>query len=359
MLLNLKRKGKMPKIPTAILGATGIVGQRFIQLLQDHPWFETTALVGSDRSAGRTYREACNWVLEGDPPDEILDRIVQPLKPDLPARLVFSALPSSVAREAEPGFAEAGYVVCSNASAFRQDPDVPVIIPEVNGDHIKMVEWQAAKRGWKGLIVTSPNCTTTGTVMPLKPLDQAFGITQVLATSIQAVSGAGYPGLAFIDMADNLVPYINGEEEKIESESLLLLGRLSGEARLPAQFQISAQANRGPISHGHTVCLSIGFENKPSPEAAIDVLRNYRGPEIAWNLSSAPPRPIIVREEPDRPQPRRDRDTQNGMVATVGRVRACPVLDLKLVSVIHNAIRGAAGGSVLNAELLVAGGYLA
>ncbi len=349
----------MSKIPVAILGATGIVGQRFIQLLQDHPWFEITSLVGSDRSAGMTYREACNWVLEGDPPEAVLDQIVQPLKPDLPARLCFSALPSRVAREIEPALAEAGQIVCSNASAFRQDPDVPLIIPEVNGDHIKMVEWQGAKRGWKGLLVTSPNCTTTGAVMPLKPLDEAFKITRALATSFQAVSGAGYPGLSFMDMSDNLVPYIKGEEEKIESESQLLLGHLSGNERVPAKLQISAQANRGPILYGHTVCLSIEFERKPSPEAAIEVLRNYRGPEIAWDLPSAPPRPIIVRDEPDRPQPRRDRDTQDGMVCTVGRVRECPVFDIKLVSVIHNAIRGAAGGALLNAELLVAGGYLA
>jgi aspartate-semialdehyde dehydrogenase len=348
----------MNKIPVAILGATGIVGQRFVQLLQDHPWFETAALVASDRSAGRTYREACNWALEGDPPEEVLDQVVQPLDAGLSARLVFSALPASIAREVEPTLAEAGYVVCSNASAFRQDPDVPVIIPEVNGDHIKMVEWQAAKRGWKGLIVTSPNCTTTCAVMPLKPLDQAFGITRVLATSFQAVSGAGYPGLAYIDISDNLIPYISGEEEKIESESLLLLGRISEGERIPAGLQISAQANRSPVRYGHTVCLSIEFEKKPSPEAAVEVLRAYRGPEIARELPSAPPRPIIVRDEPDRPQPRRDRDTQKGMVATVGRVRECPVFDLKLVSVIHNAIRGAAGGAVLNAELLVAGGYL-
>lgn len=348
----------MSKIPVAILGATGIVGQRFIQLLQDHPWFEITALVGSDRSAGRTYREACNWLLEGDPPEDVLDRIILPLKPDLPARLVFSALPASVAREAEPALAAVGAIVCSNASAFRQDPDVPVIIPEVNGDHIKMVEWQAEKRGWKGLIVTSPNCTTTGAVMPLKPMDQAFTITRVLATSFQAVSGAGYPGLPFLDMADNLVPYIKGEEEKIENESLLLLGWLSGKGRVPANMQISAQANRGPITYGHTVCLSIELETKPTPEEAISVLRDYQGPEIARNLPSAPSKPIIVRDEPNRPQPRRDRDTQNGMVCTVGRIRACPVLDIKLVSVIHNAIRGAAGGSILNAELLVAGGYL-
>jgi aspartate-semialdehyde dehydrogenase len=348
----------MSKIPVAILGATGIVGQRFVQLLQNHPWFEITTLVASERSAGRPYREACNWVLEGDPPVEMLDKIIQPLSTDLPAQLVFSALPSPIARDIEPQLAEAGFAVCSNASAFRQDPDVPVIIPEVNGDHIKMVEWQAERRGWKGFIVTSPNCTTTGTVMPLKPLDEAFNITRFFATSIQAVSGAGYPGLAFIDMADNVIPYIKGEEEKIESESLLLLGRVTDQERIPARIKVSAQANRGAVQHGHTVCLSIEFENKPTVNEAIEVLKNYRGPEIAWDLPSAPPRPIIVRTEPDRPQPRRDRDTRNGMVATVGRVRPCPIFDLKLVSVIHNAIRGAAGGSVLNAELLVSGGYL-
>ena len=194
--------------------------------------------------------------------------------------------------------------------------------------------------------------------MPLKPLDEAFNITRFFATSIQAVSGAGYPGLAFIDMADNVIPYIKGEEEKIESESLLLLGRVTDQERIPARIKVSAQANRGAVQHGHTVCLSIEFENKPTVNEAIEVLKNYRGPEIAWDLPSAPPRPIIVRTEPDRPQPRRDRDTRNGMVATVGRVRPCPIFDLKLVSVIHNAIRGAAGGSVLNAELLVSGGYL-
>lgn len=348
----------MNKIPIAIFGATGIVGQRFIQLLQGHPWFEISALVASDRSAGRTYREACNWVLEGDPPESVLDQVVQPLNSDPQAKLVFSALPSSIAREVEPTLAEAGYIVCSNASAFRQDPDVPVIIPEVNAEHIEMVEGQAAKRGWKGRIVTSPNCTTTCVVMPLKPLDEAFKVTRVHATSFQAVSGAGYPGLPFIDMTDNLIPYIKGEEEKMEQESLLLLGRMTEGKRVSAELQISAQANRGPVRYGHTVCLSVEFERKPTPKEAVDVLRSYRGPVIARDLPSAPPRPIIVRDEPDRPQPRRDRDTQGGMVATVGRVRECSVFDLKLVSVIHNAIRGAAGGAVLNAELLVAGGYL-
>jgi aspartate-semialdehyde dehydrogenase len=348
----------MKKIPVGILGATGIVGQRFVQLLQNHPWFEITALVASNPKVGRAYRDSCNWVLEGDPPESVLDQTIQPLEPNLPARLVFSALPSPIAREVEPRFAEAGYAVCSNASAYRRDPDIPLVIPEVNGDHIKMVEWQAERRGWKGFIVTSPNCTTTGVVMPLKPLDQAFGITRFFATSFQAVSGAGYPGMAFIDMSDNLIPFIRGEEEKIEKESLLLLGRINDNERVPADMKISAQANRGPVQHGHTVCLSVEFKKKPSPEAAIEMMRNYRGSEITWDLPSAPPKPIIVRNEPDRPQPRRDRDEYNGMVATVGRVRPCPIFDLKMVSVIHNAIRGAAGGSILNAELLVSGGYV-
>jgi aspartate-semialdehyde dehydrogenase len=194
--------------------------------------------------------------------------------------------------------------------------------------------------------------------MPLKPLDEAFTITRFFATSIQAVSGAGYPGLAFIEITDNVIPYIKGEEEKIEAESLLLLGRIIDQARVPAKIKASAQANRAAVQHGHTVCLSIEFENKPSVEEAVEVLTNYRGPKIAWDLPSAPPRPIIVRSEPDRPQPRRDRDVQNGMAATVGRIRTCPIFDIKLVSVIHNAVRGAAGGSILNAELLVSGGYL-
>lgn len=348
----------MNKIPVAVLGATGIVGQRFVQMLADHPWFEIAALVGSKRSAGRKYGEAANWVIAGDPPEGIIDMTVLGLDDVIPGRIAFSALPSSVARETEPGFAEAGFAVCSNASAYRMETDVPVIIPEVNGDHIAMLEDQRKQRNWKGLIVTSPNCTTTGMVMALKPLHAAFGIKRVFATSFQAISGAGYPGVSFLDVNDNLIPYIKGEEDKMENESLLLLGKMENGKRIAAEMVISAQANRAPVLHGHTICLSMGFKNKPSPEEAIEVLKNYRGPEAAWNLPSAPERPVIVRMEPDRPQPRRDRDTENGMVATVGRVRTCPLLDLRLVSVIHNAIRGAAGGSVLNAELLVAGGYI-
>ena len=277
------------KIPTAILGATGVVGQRFAQMLQDHPWFEITALVASDRSAGQTYGEACNWTLEGDPPANLLDMQVLPLDAELPARLAFSALPTEVAKDVEGRLAEQGTIVCSNASAFRQDMDVPVIIPEVNGEHVKMVEWQAERRGWKGMIVTSPNCTTTAVAMALKPLDEAFGITRFFATSLQAVSGAGYPGLPFMDMADNVIPLIKGEEEKLRIESCLLLGKLGEKEMLPAQIKISAQCNRVPVQHGHTVCLSVEFKNKPSVKQALEALENYQGPEIARDLPSALP----------------------------------------------------------------------
>ena len=348
----------MNKIPVAVLGATGIVGQRFIQMLADHPWFEIAALVGSERSAGRTYGEAANWVIPGDPPAGIREMPVLGLEDDIPGRLAFSALPTEVAQDVEPRLAEAGFVVCSNASAFRQEPGVPVIIPEVNGDHIAMLEDQRKMKKWKGLIVTSPNCTTTGMVMPMKPLHEAFEIDRVMAVSFQAISGAGYPGVSYLDASDNLIPYIKGEEDKMESETRLLLGKMVDSKRIPADIVVSAQANRAPVLHGHTILLSLGFKRKPSVEEALDVLREYRGPQVAWDLPSAPPRSIVVTLQPDRPQPRRDRDAQNGMVCTVGRVRPCPVLDLRLVSVTHNAIRGAAGGSVLNAELLVSGGYI-
>ena len=348
----------MNKIPVSVLGATGIVGQRFIQMLADHPWFEIAALVGSERSAGRTYGEAANWVIAGDPPQGINQMPVLPLDAEIPGRVAFSALPAEVARQIEPRLAEAGVAVCSNASAFRLDPDVPVVIPEVNGDHIAMLAEQKKNRGWKGLLVTSPNCTTTGIVMALKPLHQAFEIDRFMAVSFQAISGAGYPGVSFLDASDNLIPFIQGEEEKMESESRALLGKMQNGRRIDAEMVISAQSNRAPVLHGHTICLSVGFKRKPSPQEAIEVLANYRGPELAWDLPSAPAHPVIVRMEPDRPQPRRDRDADNGMVCTVGRVRPCPMLDLRLVSVVHNAIRGAAGGSLLNAELLVAGGYI-
>lgn len=348
----------MAKIPVAVLGATGAVGQRFVQLLFDHPWFELAALAASERSASRPFAEVANWVIPGDPPSEVGEMIVRPLEPDLPARIVFSALPSSIAREVEPAFARAGYAVCSNASAFRETPGIPLLIPEVNADHVALIAQQRAERGWAGLIVTSPNCTTTGMVMPLKPLDSAFGLRQVFATSMQAISGAGYPGVASLDILGNVVPYIGGEEEKIEQETRLLLGHIVEDRRVEAGVAVSAQANRVPVLDGHTVCLSVGFEQSPAVEEAVLALADFRGPEVVRDLPSAPERPIVVRAEPDRPQPRRDRDAEGGMAVTVGRVRPCPVLDLRLVSVSHNTLRGAASGSILNAELLVATGYV-
>ena len=347
-----------PRIPVAVLGATGAVGQRFAQLLAGHPWFELAALAASERSAGRPFSEVANWVIPGDPPPGIGEMIVRPLEPDLPARIVFSALPSSVAREIEPEFARAGYAVCSNASAFRQAPDVPLLIPEINADHVDMIRRQRRVKGWPGLLVTSPNCTCTGMALPLKPLDEAFGLRRVFAVSMQAISGAGYPGVASLDILGNVVPYISGEEEKIEQEARILLGSMRDGRRIEADLTVSMQANRVPVLDGHTVCLSLGFDRAPAVDHAIDVLRDYRGPDLVRTLPSAPERPILVRSEPDRPQPRRDRDAEGGMAISVGRVRPCPLQDLRLVSVSHNTLRGAASGSVLNAELLVAAGHV-
>jgi aspartate-semialdehyde dehydrogenase len=344
------------KLPVAVLGATGAVGQRFVQLLADHPWFEIAALAASERSVGQPYAEACNWVISGDPPPAVGQMIVSPLEPTLPARLVFSALPSSVAREVEPVFAQAGYAVCSNASAYRCEPDVPLLIPEINADHLALLERQRAERAWPGLIVTSPNCTTSGTAMALKPLDNAFGVRRVFAATLQAISGAGYPGVASLDILDNVLPYIGGEEEKIEKETRLLLGHISGGRRIEADVLVSAQTNRVPVLDGHTICLSLGFETPPTVEEALQAYAEF-DPHLP-DLPSAPERAVLVRPEPDRPQPRRDRDALGGMAVTVGRVRPCPLLDLRLVAVVHNTLRGAASGSILNAELLLAQGYL-
>ena len=248
------------KIRAAILGATGMVGQRFVQQLAQHPWFEISALASSERSAGRTYREACTWLLEGEMPEQIAEMVVQPVLPNLEAQVVFSALPADAAREVEPDFAQAGYVVCSNASAFRYAEDVPVIIPEINHDHTALLEKQKKTRGWQGLLVTSPNCTTTGIAIPLKALQDAFGVSKLFVVSMQAVSGAGYPGISYLDIQDNVIPFIAGEEEKIENETRLLLGKMDGIQRLPAAFPVSAQANRVSVREGHTVCLSVGLE---------------------------------------------------------------------------------------------------
>ena len=346
------------KIPVAVLGATGAVGQRFIQLLSDHPWFEIAALAASERSAGRRYADAANWVIPGDPPEAIGEMIVSPLEPNLPAKLLFSALPSDVAREMEPQFAQAGYAVCSNASTYRAVDDVPLLIPEVNADHVALIETQRAERGWPGLIVTSPNCTITGVALPLKPLDLAFGVRKVFMVSMQATSGAGYPGVSSLDILGNVIPYIKGEEVKFPQELRKLLGRVEDGQLVNADLVLSASANRVPVLDGHTVSLSVGFERTPTVDEAIAALRDYRGSDVARQLPSAPERPLVVRLEPDRPQPRRDIDAEGGMAVSVGRVRPCPLLDLRMTTVSHNTLRGAASGAILNAELLVSTGYV-
>jgi aspartate-semialdehyde dehydrogenase len=346
------------KIPVAVLGATGMVGQRFVQLLVDHPWFELSAVAASERRVGMRYGKTCQWVLDGEMPEKVSELIVQPTQPGLKARIVFSALPAEWAREVEPEFARAGYIVCSNASAFRTAPDVPLLIPEINHDHLALLENQRKQRDWEGLIITSPNCTTTGIALPMKPLHDLFGIEKLFAVTMQAVSGAGYPGISFLDIEDNVIPYIGGEEEKIEQETRLLLGSVNNGNREPAAIRISAQANRVSVKEGHTVCLSAGFKRKPSLDEMVNALRDFKGSSGIPELPSSPEQILVVRDENDRPQPKRDREVNAGMSVVVGRIRECPLLDYRMVTVSHNTLRGAASGSVLNAELLVAKGYL-
>lgn len=344
----------MDKIPVAVLGATGSVGQRFVSLLDGHPWFEVAALAASDRSADRPYAQACRWVLSDPMPAWAGEMTVLPPTPQaVQARIVFSALPSEQAQEVEPQFARAGAAVCSNASAWRTAPDVPLLMPEVNAPHIALVHEQRRQRGWSGCIVTNPNCTSAGMTVALKALDEAFGVRQVFAVSLQALSGAGYPGVPSLDVADNIVPYIGGEEEKIEWEPRKMLGRLGENGVELADMRLSAQANRVAVTDGHTVCLSVGLRASASPEAASAALASYQAPASARHLPSAPHPVLLVRNEPDRPQPRLDRLTGRGMTTVVGRIRSDPLLTLKFVVLSHNTIRGAAGGSIYNAELLV------
>ena len=348
----------MDRIRVGVLGATGMVGQRFVQLLADHPWFEIAALAASERSMGMPYGEACHWVVSEGMPDLVKGSIVQECKPDLSCRLVFSALPADVAGPVEEEFATAGYVVSSNARSHRLDPDVPLLIPEVNPDHLALIEVQRRRRGWKGFIVTSPNCSVTQLVLALTPLWEAFGIEAVNVTTMQALSGAGYPGVPSLDILDNVIPYIPGEEERLESEPPKLLGQLEGEVVKEAEIAISAQCHRVPTRDGHLEAVAVKLGRRVSREEIIEALRSFRGLPQELRLPSAPAYPIVVREEADRPQPRLDRDEGDGMSVVVGRVRECPVLDYKFLVLGHNTARGAAGGSILNAELLVAQGHL-
>jgi len=348
------------RLPVAILAATGSVGQRFVQLLDNHPWFEVTALTGSDRAVGQDYGQACHWILPEPMPAWARTMKVMPTEPGrLQTPLALSALPADIALEVEPRFAQAGVVVCSNASAYRRAPDVPILLPEVNPDHARLVASQRRQRGWSGAIVTNPNCTSTGVTIALKPLQDSFGLRKVFVVSLQAVSGAGYPGVASLDILDNVIPFINGEEEKVEWETCKMLGVVEGETISQANFIVSAHTNRVAVNDGHTVCLSVQLGQQATLEEVATCLRTYTAPELSCDLPSAPHPVLVLHSEPDRPQPRLDRMTGKGMTTSVGRLRPDPLFDFKMVVLSHNTIRGAAGGSIYNAELLYKMGLIA
>ncbi len=348
----------MSRIPIAILGATGAVGQRMIQLLANHPWFEIAVLTGSDRTIGKPYGELVRWVLDGNPPPHVASMIVQPSDKVADVALALSALPTDAARSYEERWA-AHTAVCSNASAYRMTPDVPLIIPEVNHEHLNLIDDQRKARGWRGALVTNPNCSVIGVAMAVKPIESAFGIRQLHVATLQAVSGAGYPGVASLDIIDNIIPNIaNGtEEEKIETEPNKILGTYAPGSIDSAQIQISAQVTRVPVIDGHTALLSIKGVHAINADEARAAIREFVAPEIVKNLPSSPEHAVILHEHAERPQPRRDRDAGNGMSTSVGRIRSCPINDIRMVVLSHNTIRGAAGGAILNAELLVAAGY--
>jgi aspartate-semialdehyde dehydrogenase len=342
-----------------VLAATGSVGQRFVQLLDNHPLFEVVALTGSDRAVGRAYGEACHWVITAPMPAWAAKMMVVPTTPEAAgASVAFSALPADIAKTVEPDFARAGVVVCSNASAYRVERDVPLLLPEINPDHTQLIPFQRSARGWTGALTTNPNCTCTGATIALKALQDAFGVKRVFMVSLQALSGAGYPGVASLDIIDNVVPYIGGEEDKVETEPLKMLGTFADGVIQYAPLRISAHTNRVAVSDGHTVCLSVELERSASVEQAAEALRAYTAPPDSCDLPSAPRPVIVLKNEADRPQPRLDRMEGRGMATVVGRLRPDPLFDLKLVVLSHNTIRGAAGGSLYNAELLVKQGYV-
>ncbi len=346
------------RIPVGILGATGTVGQKFITLLEDHPWFETAELAASERSAGRPYEEAVSWKQSTAIPDRVRRLELRPCVPDLKCRVIFSGLDATVAGPIEDSFAQAGYIVLSNSRNHRLDADVPLIIPEINPDHLGLISLQRARRKSRGYIVTNSNCSTMFLALVAGPLHRAFTIEQVMVVTMQAISGAGYPGVPSLDILGNVIPYIGGEEEKMEVETRKILGRFNGEGVDLAGFRVSAQCNRVAVEDGHTESVSLKFSRKTSVEEIGGLLRGFAGLPQELRLPSAPPRPILVTDAPDRPQPRLDAGLARGMAAVVGRIRPCPVLDFKFTVLGHNTIRGAAGASILNAELLKAKGLL-
>ena len=344
--------------PIGILGATGMVGQRYIQLLENHPWFQVTWLAASDRSSGKTYGEAAKWRLDTPLPERIAKMTVSAAEPEGAPKIIFSSIDSPIARELEPRFAAAGCAVISNSSAFRMAPNVPLVLPEVNAEHLHLIEEQSWRKESGGYIVTNSNCTVMGPVLALKPIVDRFGIEQIFATSMQAVSGAGYPGVASMDILDNVVPYIANEEEKMEEELLKLLGKLDGHVVKPLVARMSASCNRVPVIDGHTVSVSIKLGKPATREEILAAWVEFR-PLAGQQLPTAPEQPVEWAPQPDRPQPRLDRNRGNGMAVTVGRLRPCGVLDWKFTVLSHNTIRGAAGATILNAELLASLGKFA
>lgn len=345
------------KYPIGILGATGMVGQRFIQLLESHPWFEVAWLAASDRSSGKTYGEAAKWRLDTPLPERIARMTVAPADPEGAPRIIFAALDAGIARELEPRFAEAGCAVVSNSSAYRMAPSVPLVIPEINAEHLHLIEEQPSRRTTGGYMVTNPNCSTIGLVMALKPIEERFGIEQILVTTMQAISGAGYPGVPSMDILGNVVPYIGSEEEKMEAETLKLLGRLEGHAVTPLKARISAHCNRVAVEDGHMESVSIKLGKPATHDELLAAWAEFK-PLSGRALPTAPEQPVEWAPQSDRPQPRLDRNRGRGMSVTVGRLRPCNVLDWKFTVLSHNTIRGAAGAAILNAELLASLGKL-
>ena len=344
-------------IEVGVLGATGMVGQQFVRLLDGHPWFKAVWLAASERSEGRAYADAATWRLGGAIPAFASGRRVQACTPGQGPRVVFSALDAAAASDIEPAFAAAGHIVVSNARSFRMMPDVPLLIPEINHDHLELIDVQRRERGWRGAIVTNPNCSTVVLAMALAPL-RSFGLQSVIATTMQAVSGAGYPGVPSFDILGNVIPEIGGEEEKIESEANKILGELSGGHVSSHPVVVSAHTNRVPVIDGHTMTVSVHLEGSPSPAEVAQAMRQWSGRPQELQLPSAPPRPIEVMDGPFRPQPRLDAERGKGMAVSVGRIRPCPILGTKFVALGHNTIRGAAGAAILNAELMLADGWL-
>jgi aspartate-semialdehyde dehydrogenase len=348
----------MSVIPVGILGATGMVGQQVVALLADHPWFKVEWLGASHRSEGKTFRDAAAWRLPSRLPDDVARQTVEAAAPGRAPKLVFSGLDSSVAGDIEKAFAEAGHIIVSNSRNYRMEATVPLLIPEVNADHLALLDAQGREQGWKGRIITNPNCATVVLAMALAPLRQ-FGLRTTIVTTLQAISGAGYPGVPSWDILGNIIPHIGGgEEEKIETETRKILGTLSNGRVDVHPVVVSATTTRVPVQNGHSASVSVGLDQKPTPEAIIDAWTSFKGRPQALGLPSAPPQPVVYLHEANRPQPILDVNRDGGMTVTVGRLRSCPLFDYKFVALGHNTIRGAAGAAILNAELMHREGLL-